>query len=1304
MGGAARNAAARAAALHALRGVGREVEARNAARFPMVSVTLQPFAFMLRDGEQVVALPEGHRGVAWVRDARGRHHQQLRELTFEVRKARVTMPPGLYWNHEHADVTDAPPIDWQWPLLQLPEVEEALACFVSPLSALRIVDVIDLPQAPPFDVLAVQNFAGGRDCVFHPHMSARTASPGVGHTLDTWLQRTVPATPTVGVSGREDLAVANSCAYDILLHLYKAPIEALQQTKRRGDHRGGRFKGVHMTLQGLFAFFNPGAPFDASRLGLTLPQFRTFFEQLSLQLTVLDVAGAEVTEASFQPTHQNRKLSPWHVWVLHHDGHLFLLNTGLHTAKMTTFRPSVLGAAAVLSADSPLGARLQAIEPDAEAKPPSARCRPPSPTLAPAVFLPSLEALAALQLSGARLRVVCPVDMVVALHQLLTRCRYEPAVAMRGNAILRLTLQIDGTLVELSPPECSPTDRTVMLQTAAEFELFRGLQHRLVCALLRPDTISSYHSDLAAAFREMPRAPLVYGTGYCGLDAFDPEARRACEFTHGASVAQLQGLRRVASEHDMAKAYTAALLALQHIPVFSAFDRFAPFDACAPIRPDSLYVVRRPASLDPASPQHLLLDAELNLVTGRTLALCRDWPGVEVLCVARPSQLVPAADAHSAVKALWGSTLPLELKKFLPNKVVGLAGRRRSTRERTLLFRNLGEARCFRAALPGSSLLARTVGDALLYFVHHEQRAELENGFYPLQHAVYDWMRAALYQRAVAVGRPLLGVKTDALWFAGAQPDVAKAQTFAGIGAWGVRAAGAPPAKPPVVRPAGFVPPVGAAPPLRLAVRNEYDAAELAAVMSPHGRVLLLGDLPGVGKTAALKAHCRRDATLFVAPTNKLKAEFCRDGFRAVTLDALLGLCYTDGGEQEIGRRVPLVGIDAIVFDEIYFYPVRKLERIADFMRAHAAVEGGEGGVRNYATGDPLQNPPIDRLALSAADAAQFYCNAVSALFPAQLTLRHCKRVTSAAGEATLRAIKHRLFVLREPPGRVLRAYAKPVARLEDVTGTAVCYLNATAAAVNEALHARAVRGRADIKLLGGKALHAGLELVCRKRLEVKLLRDGGGAPRGVLHVNFSYRVHEVHSDHAVLDDYEGGCAIVPAAALAHFSYAHAFTGHSQQGVSVDGAVTVFDAHYSWREGDEWHGVTASWVYTALSRARDLSLVHVYTGAPLRAPEGVAGAGPQAALERAFARKIAGHGSADRAAGRTWEEGTYVEPRDVTPMATRQGGRCAACSAALQLSWTKRDPAQASIDRIDNAKESKENCRLVCLRCNKAKH
>jgi hypothetical protein len=35
----------------------------------------------------------------------------------------------------------------------------------------------------------------------------------------------------------------------------------------------------------------------------------------------------------------------------------------------------------------------------------------------------------------------------------------------------------------------------------------------------------------------------------------------------------------------------------------------------------------------------------------------------------------------------------------------------------------------------------------VLYLVHAEQRAELVDGFYPIQHLVYDWVRLALCTR-----------------------------------------------------------------------------------------------------------------------------------------------------------------------------------------------------------------------------------------------------------------------------------------------------------------------------------------------------------------------------------------------------------------------------------------------------------------------------------------------------------------------------------------------------------------------------
>ena len=58
----------------------------------------------------------------------------------------------------------------------------------------------------------------------------------------------------------------------------------------------------------------------------------------------------------------------------------------------------------------------------------------------------------------------------------------------------------------------------------------------------------------------------------------------------------------------------------------------------------------------------------------------------------------------------------------------------------------------------------------------------------PIHYAVLDAQRRVLYEKAVEVGLPVLGVKTDCLFFAGHDPakDVAKLGTFvaAGIRSW----------------------------------------------------------------------------------------------------------------------------------------------------------------------------------------------------------------------------------------------------------------------------------------------------------------------------------------------------------------------------------------------------------------------------------------------------------------------------------------------------------------------------------------
>ena len=1280
-------------------------------RGKLVSVALQPFVFMLsRDtGEFVTELSPNHRGQAWIQDSAGRYHQQLSDFMLELPKLAMfgIAENVVYWNHEHPDVFDYPVME-RWMHFRDPRVEDAINIFKSPLSGLRIVD-IEVQERSYYEALDVENFAsGGVAFVFNKYAGA-TSLAGA-RTLDKWLQPASICTfadKDTGLTAeyeglREDAtSISNACCYDIILGLYKAKIEALQRPDlSRKDHKYGRFKGIQMTHEGLHRFFHAGKKtFSPLELGLSLRQFRTFFVYLGLRLTVFDITGAEIPEACYVPTRPNAKLVPCHVWVLHHSSHLFLLTEGLNS--LSKLPRSIM-------TSTP---RLTIIDRTEVERKPSSHYYISSRDVS-TEFIDCLDKLTDLHFKKRGVvRVACPVEMTVALHTLVTRCKYLPGIVMKGNKIVSLKLRVDNTDIILSPPDSAPNDCTVMLHDADEFALYHALQQKLVRSVINRDTLSCYSEELAQSFRELSRKPLHYNTGYRGADLYDAEAARALQFTGCATVG---GARLITSEHDISKAHTAAILAMRHFPVFSVFDRFKPFDAATMVIKDhALYVVRRrPDCISADSIEFLLLDNDCCFVTAETARICAAWRGVVIESFVEPSRLVSAEPAHSAICGIYSSTLPVALKKFLVNKVVGLLGRLFSARGWTQLFTNKGEAFHFKAAHPGSQLMKRNVGedrDCSLYFVHKEERVDLVDGFFPIHHAVSDFVRIQLYKRAREVGRPLVAVNTDALWFAGAEVAVPKEHTLCGIGKWGVRAGGLRvPDAAHKARTSTFVPTAVATICVEaLHVKNEYDSAEMGALLDAHNCVIVLGDLPGVGKSTALEMHCCKDTTLFVAPTNKLKAHFAL-AFHAVTLDALLGLRVVgdtgdgslDGGAQDMAG---IAAFSTIVFDEVFFHTVPKLARIGSFMRKHATLEDGFTQRKFFATGDPFQNPPIEQLAVASARA--YYMEAVSVLFPSQLTLRVCKRVGSAADQQRLEMIKTRLFTNKEHPASVIRAYAKPIDSMDSVRGVAVTYKNTTAWAVNSYLHEKAVAGRTDTVRVGEKSYYPGLELVCRKRLEKVQKKRLGSACEykcaGALHVNFTVTVSRVNEDGLELDDGDGNQLKVSFNQAAHhLAYTHAYTGHSFQGLSVSGSITIFDHSFSFVDEDGRPcGVTAEWAYTALSRARDMSEVYYYMGPCDYEPRD-----PDKHFRAWLQQKIRGHKAADKKAGRTWTEAEYITVEYVYKLLKGQCDRCAMCPAILQREWEKGDHEQVSIDRKDGGEAHvKMNCQLLCLQCNKRK-
>ncbi len=551
-----------------------------------------------------------------------------------------------------------------------------------------------------------------------------------------------------------------------------------------------------------------------------------------------------------------------------------------------------------------------------------------------------------------------------------------------------------------------------------------------------------------------------------------------------------------------------------------------------------------------------------------------------------------------------------------------------------------------------------------------------------------------LYNHAVAVARPIRAVKTDALWFAGAEPTINKDASFEGIGKWGVRPGGLK--VPDIVhkpRKSTYVPLALASIPIEeLHVNDERDLEEMGTLLDANNYMLIRGDVPGVGKSFALEHHCAKETTLFVAPTNRLCAKIAQSGFHAVTLDKLLGLRV--GGHDT--HDMDITCYSTIVFDEIFFHGVSRLSRIRTFMRKYERLD--DYSLRKfYATGDPFQNPPIAQL--DTDDNRAYYMDAVSTIFSSQLTLHICKRVKNPLDQEKLEMIKHRLFVLKESPSAVLRNFAKPIRKLENVKGSAICFKNKTANAINNTLHAIEVKNRTDLVKVGGCSYYPGLELVCRERLDNVMFADAKGEfnKRGVLQVNFSYKVEKATDAALILTDCEGGRVnISTVQAVSNLSYAHAFTGHSQQGLSIDGPVTIFDAFYSFFADGRPIGITAEWVYTALSRARNMDQLYVFVG---KLGNEVGEREVRIALEK----KILGHKVADKKAGRKWDETEYITADEVFSMYAKDS-KCAECSEKMELDWNSSDHRQVSIDRKDSEKpHHTSNCQLLCLSCNKKK-
>jgi hypothetical protein len=295
------------------------------------------------------------------------------------------------------------------------------------------------------------------------------------------------------------------------------------------------------------------------------------------------------------------------------------------------------------------------------------------------------------------------------------------------------------------------------------FDAYCAHEKALKDCLRSKKTMSTYSASFLDILSQLARAPLQYG---------------------------LEHYRGPSTAYDLNCAYTSLLQRIVNVPVFNEFDEFEPYVARAnPGLRDRLafYLVLNTdlAEIDISDPRHLLLDQRYCLLTYDTWLICRDWSCCRTLAIIKPSTIVPVNPA-AAIHNLWeDEALDRTLKKFLVNSEIGKVGKRFNTKSHALLFEDASEAHHYRDSIGGECFQRRLNGHDFR-IVTRSRRAALCDGFYPVQLMIYDMQRLALYNKAIEVGRPVLAVKTDCLWFKGHDVEVPKDRSYGGIGSWEV--------------------------------------------------------------------------------------------------------------------------------------------------------------------------------------------------------------------------------------------------------------------------------------------------------------------------------------------------------------------------------------------------------------------------------------------------------------------------------------------------------------------------------------
>lgn len=441
--------------------------------------------------------------------------------------------------------------------------------------------------------------------------------------------------------------------------------------------------------------------------------------------------------------------------------------------------------------------------------------------------------------------------------------------------------------------------------------------------------------------------------------------------------------------------------------------------------------------------------------------------------------------------------------------------------------------------------------------------------------------------------------------------------------------------------------------------------------------------IPGSGKTYISQKLLGK--VLFVCPNNKIVTNLLKKDCDAVTLDHLFGYYLQRNAEtfelDDKGLREKfnvkdqeqlLSNYDYITFEEVLLNSIDKIYSIKKFVDTNG--DRFKGIYLNY---DENQNrSPDERLSnIPTKDVKKYKLKICREITGRYLVLQEMKRNTNPEN---VKHYKHLLKLTKKNDVKAINQYllnnCKVVKRIEDInTNVCIAYTNYQCDQVNQHTYRR---------LYGNSPLQKGMVMIYKGKSQIV------GTCKTRFFKNDEYEIVDIvkknNENIYTLNHYVSGKTDVSESQLMKlWKLPFCWTGHSTQGSTIDTPYTI-DLNCCFNN--------AEWLWTAVTRCTDWSLITVFYNPILRQNF-------INKLRNDANRKIQGYAQQDLKANRFIKNpNDYIDVDWITEHLHE--GSCVYCGEPYEFGNSN----QFTIDRICNqTPHTKNNCQVVCLRCNTIK-